>query len=59
MPELLTESLKAVEDRLDLIQRLKRKYGSTIDEINAFGEEAQRELEALTGGAGGVDARRT
>lgn len=50
--------LEVVEDRIDLIQRLKRKYGATIEEINAFGEEAQRELEALTGGAGGIEALR-
>lgn len=50
--------LEIVDDRLDLIQRLKRKYGATIEEINAFGEEAQRELEQLTGGAGGVEALR-
>lgn len=50
--------LEAVIDRLDLIQALKRKYGATIEEINAFGEEAQRELEALTGGAGGIESLR-
>jgi DNA repair protein RecN (Recombination protein N) len=50
--------LEIVDDRLDLIQRLKRKYGATIEEINAFGEEAQRELDQLTGGAGGIDALR-
>lgn len=51
--------LEIVEDRLDLIQGLKRKYGSTIEEIISFGEDAQQELETLTGGAGGVDALRT
>lgn len=50
--------LEIVEDRLDLIQTLKRKYGATIEEINAFGAEAQRELESLTGGVGGVEALR-
>lgn len=50
--------LEIVEDRLDLIQGLKRKYGSTIDEIITFGDDAQRELEELTGGAGGVEALR-
>jgi DNA repair protein RecN (Recombination protein N) len=51
--------LEIVEDRLDLIQGLKRKYGSTVEEIIAFGENAQRELESLTGGAGGIEALRT
>ncbi len=43
------ERLKEVEDRLDLIQTLKRKYGGSIDEILAFREEADRELQQLTG----------
>lgn len=42
--------LEAVEERLDLIKRLKRKYGATVEEIIAFGEQAARELESLTGG---------
>ena len=36
-----------LEERLDLINRLKRKYGSTIGEILAFGERASQELEKL------------
>jgi DNA repair protein RecN (Recombination protein N) len=51
--------LEAVEDRLDLIQNLKRKYGATIEEVIAFGDDAQRELERLTGGAGGVESLRS
>ena len=43
-PERLTE----VEDRLDLISQLKRKYGDTIAEILAFGERARNELEILS-----------
>lgn len=43
------ERLMEVDDRLDLIQTLKRKYGGSIDEILAFREEAGRELEALSG----------
>ncbi|MEM7531887.1 MAG: DNA repair protein RecN [Chloroflexota bacterium] len=41
------ERLVEVEDRIDLIHSLQRKYGDTIAEIIAFGEEAQKELEAL------------
>src|SRR6185369_137015 len=33
------ERLAEVEDRLALIDRLKRKYGSTVDEVIAYGEE--------------------
>jgi DNA repair protein RecN (Recombination protein N) len=42
------ERLAEVEDRLDLIFQLKRKYGDTIAEILAFGERARAELELLS-----------
>jgi DNA repair protein RecN (Recombination protein N) len=41
--------LAELEERLDLIHSLKRKYGATIEEINAFGEEAKKKLESLEG----------
>lgn len=37
-----------VEERLDLISKLRRKYGATIEEILAFAEQAARELDGLT-----------
>jgi DNA repair protein RecN (Recombination protein N) len=40
--------LVEVEERLDLIGRLRRKYGATIEETLAFAEEAARELDTLT-----------
>lgn len=40
--------LAQVEDRLDLINRLKRKYGDSIDAILAFAENAAAELETIT-----------
>lgn len=40
--------LDQVEERLDLIRGLKRKYGDTIPAILAFAEEARRQLEAIT-----------
>jgi DNA repair protein RecN (Recombination protein N) len=40
--------LQEIEERLSLIFSLKRKYGSTIPEILAFGEKARRELDAIT-----------
>lgn len=40
--------LRQVEERLDLIHSLKRKYGDSIEEILAFGQAAQHELEAIT-----------
>ena len=39
------ERLAEVEDRLALIYRLKRKYGSSADEVIAFGEDLRRKLE--------------
>jgi DNA repair protein RecN (Recombination protein N) len=39
--------LSELEERLDLIHSLKRKYGGTIPEIVAFGEEAQKKLQSL------------
>ena len=40
--------LVEVEERLDLIGRLRRKYGATIEETLAFAGEAARELDTLT-----------
>jgi DNA repair protein RecN (Recombination protein N) len=37
-----------VEERLDLLAKLRRKYGSTIEEVVTFGEEAGRTLETLS-----------
>lgn len=36
-----------VEDRLDLIQRLKKKYGGSVDAVVATGRLAQEELQLL------------
>ncbi len=47
--EVNPREVKRLEDRLDLIQGLKRKYGANIAEILAFGEEAQRRLNAIEG----------
>jgi DNA repair protein RecN (Recombination protein N) len=40
--------LAQVEDRLDLIYRLKRKYGDSVEAILAFAEKAAAELETIT-----------
>ncbi|MFZ5763372.1 MAG: DNA repair protein RecN [Thermodesulfobacteriota bacterium] len=39
--------LDEVTARIDLLQRLKRKYGPSLDEVIAFGATAQEELERL------------
>ena len=41
------ERLAEIEDRLALLDRLKRKYGSTLAEVIAFGEEAARKLAEI------------
>jgi DNA repair protein RecN (Recombination protein N) len=38
------ERLAEIEDRLALIDRLKRKYGKTVAEVVAFGQEVARKL---------------
>lgn len=45
--DLNPERLAALEERLNLIQSLKRKYGGTMDEVIAFGDEAAQKLQAL------------
>ncbi|MDO5396379.1 MAG: DNA repair protein RecN [bacterium] len=40
-------ALEEVGERLDLISRLKKKYGSTIEEINEYGKKAARELASI------------
>jgi DNA repair protein RecN (Recombination protein N) len=39
--------LQELEERLNLIQSLKRKYGATLAEVIAFGDEAKRKLQNL------------
>ena len=39
--------LAEVEERLNLIHSLKRKYGATLAEIIAFGDEANEKLQSL------------
>jgi len=40
--------LAEVEERLDLIRRLKRKYGATVAEVLDYARRAAAELEAIT-----------
>jgi DNA repair protein RecN (Recombination protein N) len=40
--------LQQVDERLDLIFRLKRKYGDTIEEIIQYGENAAAELAGIS-----------
>ncbi len=45
--EIDPAQLQELEERLNLINSLKRKYGATLAEVIAFGENAQRKLEQL------------
>ncbi len=50
----------AVEERLDLVRRLKKKYGETIDAVLAYRAEAAAELERLSAAeetAAGLEAQ--
>lgn len=40
--------LNRIEERIDLINNLKRKYGNSVEEILAFADRARSELEAIT-----------
>ena len=39
--------LDEIEQRLDLIYKLKRKYGDTVEDVIAFGQNARAELERI------------
>ena len=39
--------LDEIEQRLDLIYKLKRKYGDTVEDVIAFGQTARAELERI------------
>ncbi len=39
--------LAELEERLNLIQTLKRKYGASLAEVNTFGNESKQKLQSL------------
>lgn len=41
------DRLNEIEDRLDLIGRLKRKYGNTVSEVLKYKEEVDKELSGI------------
>jgi DNA repair protein RecN (Recombination protein N) len=41
------ERLAEIEERLAVLDRLKRKYGPTLEQVIAFGEEARRKLSEM------------
>jgi DNA repair protein RecN (Recombination protein N) len=53
--EFNPKRLDEVEERLDLIRSLTRKYGGSIPAVLAYGEDARRQLETITGAAERID----
>jgi len=53
--EFNPKRLDEVEERLDLIRSLTRKYGGNIPAVMAYGKEARKQLETITGAAEHID----
>ncbi|MFT3891901.1 MAG: DNA repair protein RecN [Anaerolineales bacterium] len=49
--EFNPKRLDEVEERLDLIHSLKRKYGGSIQSVLAYGQDARKQLETISGAA--------
>lgn len=49
--EFNPKRLDEAEERLDLIHRLNRKYGGSIPAVMAYGADARKQLETITGAA--------
>lgn len=39
--------LDELEQRIDLIYKLKRKYGDTVEDVLSFGQKAREELDRI------------
>ncbi|MEP7134141.1 MAG: DNA repair protein RecN [Chloroflexota bacterium] len=53
--EFNPKRLDEVEERVDLIHTLKRKYGGSIQAVLAYGQDARKQLETITGAADRID----
>ncbi|MBI3170183.1 MAG: DNA repair protein RecN [Chloroflexi bacterium] len=49
--EFNPKRLDEVEERLDLIHSLTRKYGGSIPAVISYGEDSKKQLETITGAA--------
>ncbi len=49
-------ALDAVEARLDLIYKLKQKYGATVEAVIAYGEKAKEDLAGIVSSAQRLEA---
>ncbi len=52
--EFNPKRLEEVEERLDLIRRLERKYGGTIESTIAFAADSRKQLATITTAAGRI-----
>ena len=57
--EFNPKKLDEAEERLDLIHSLKRKYGGSIPAVIAYGVEARKQLETITGAAERIEELET
>jgi len=53
--EFNPKRLEDVEERLDVIHSLTRKYGGNIPAVIAYGADARKQLETITGAADRID----
>lgn len=53
--EFNPKRLDEVEERLDVIHSLTRKYGGSIPAVIAYGRDARKQLETITGAAERID----
>ncbi|HEX5167135.1 MAG TPA: DNA repair protein RecN [Thermomicrobiales bacterium] len=51
--------LEQVDERLDLLRRLKRKYGPELSDVIEHAEQIQQELESIEAGEHDIDALRS
>ena len=56
--EYSPKRLNAIEERLDLIKRLKRKYGAAIPDVLVFAERAAKELDGIEHSGERIEALR-
>jgi DNA repair protein RecN (Recombination protein N) len=56
--EFNPKRLDQVEERLEMIKSLQRKYGGAIEEVAAFGQQAQADLDNVTHAGERIEALR-
>ena len=54
--EYSADELEAIEERLDVLHKLKRKYGGSVEEVIIFLERAKKELDEIAFSSDRVEA---